>query len=81
MKAKNVLPFGQHSYKRALTRYSLFTKRSKKCENIPMASLTWVCFVPAKGLIRGFSANSKLFSANSKNFIHQMCAPAKYNEK
>ena len=28
------------------------------CENITMASLTYVCFVPAKGLIRGLSANS-----------------------
>ena len=28
----------------------------KKCENITLASLTYVCFVPAKGLVRGLSA-------------------------
>ena len=75
VKTKNVLSFGQHSKrKRTQTRYFLFTKHSKKCENVTMASLTCVCFVPAKGLIRGLSANSK-------NFIDQMCAPAKYHEK
>ena len=26
--------------------------------NLPMASLTYVCFIPAKGLIRDLSANS-----------------------
>jgi len=28
-----------------------------KGENFTMAGLTYVCFVPAKGLIRGLSAN------------------------
>ena len=65
VKTKNVLPFGHHIHKRTHTRNFLLIKRSKKYKNITMPSLTCVWFVPAKGLIRGLSANSK-------NFIHQM---------
>ena len=57
VKAKNVLSFGQQSHKRTQTRYFLFTTYSEKCQNITMASLTYVCFIPAKGLIRGLSTN------------------------
>ena len=39
VKAKNVLPFGQHSHKRTQTRSFLSIKRSEKCENITMASV------------------------------------------
>ena len=58
VKAKNVLPFGQHSHKRTQTRYYFFTKHSERCEKIAMASLTYLSFIRAKGLIRGLSPNS-----------------------
>ena len=58
VKAKNVLPFGQHSLKRTQTWYFLLTKQSQKCDNVTMTIFTYVCFVHAKGLIRGLLANS-----------------------
>ena len=47
VKAKDVLPFSS----------TVKRKLSEKCENITVPSLTYVCFIPAKGLIRGLSTN------------------------
>ena len=45
-----------------MLKFVLIEKILKKCKNLSMdnyaASLTYVCFIPAKGLIRDLSANS-----------------------